>query len=128
LNPRDFVDEWLTRPWDESANWSASASLQQWYRKLHADWVGGEFSFPTMHGQTPDLWQATFEPHNPQKNFEPEPEVHFPIRWSPPYHFAMVDVSDKAWTRCHQKDPDANRRKGRGLLGSGSVISSPRSA
>jgi len=108
LSPRDFVDEWLTRPWDESARWSASASLQQWHRKLHADWVGGEFSYPTMHCQTPDLWQVTFEPHNPKKNFEPEPEVNFLIRWSPPYHFAMVDVSDKAWTRCNQKDPEAD--------------------
>ena len=108
LSPRDFVDEWLTRGWKESADWSASATLQQWHQKLHADFVSGEFVYPTMHCQTPDLWQVTFTPSNAKKNFAAEPAVYFLIRWRPPYHFAMMDVSDKPWSRCTREDPDAD--------------------
>ena len=39
LSPRDFVDEWMTRPWEESAGWSASADLRRWHGKLHSDFV-----------------------------------------------------------------------------------------
>jgi len=51
LSPRDFVDEWLTRDWTESAGWSASPALERWHRKN----IRGEFVHPTMHCQTPDL-------------------------------------------------------------------------
>jgi hypothetical protein len=108
LSPRDFVDEWLTRSWDESVTWSASPSLQQWHRKLHADFVAGDFDCPTMHCQTPGLWQVTVAPSNAQKNSESEPDVYFLVRWSPPYHFKMVEISDKGWPRCNQKDPEAD--------------------
>ncbi len=109
LSPRDFVDEWLTRGWNESAGWSASPVLQQWRRRLHADFVAGQFSGATMHCQTPDLWQVTLEPWNAKKNFEPEPDVYFLIRWRPPYRFTMVNVSDKPWPRCNQEDPEADQ-------------------
>ncbi|MGB7761899.1 MAG: hypothetical protein WBL61_18845 [Bryobacteraceae bacterium] len=107
LSPRDFVDEWLTRGWNESAAWSASPTLQQWHRRLHGDWVGGQFG-DTMHCQTPDLWQVTFEPHDAEKNFAPEPKVYFLVRWRPPYRFTMADISDKPWSRCTEEDPDAD--------------------
>src|SRR5207248_11631837 len=94
--------------WSESAAWSAFPNLQSWHRKLHADFVAGEFDDPAMHCQTPDLWQVTVVPWNAQKNFESEPDVYFLIRWSPPYHFTMVDISDKAWDRCNEKDPKAD--------------------
>jgi len=42
LSPRDFVDEWLVRPWTESAAWSGAAGLEEWHKKLHADWVAGD--------------------------------------------------------------------------------------
>ena len=108
LSPRDFVDEWLTSDWKESATWSTSATLQQWHRKLHADWAGGEFGKATMHCQSPDLWQVTFAPTEAKKNYEPGPTVYFLIRWRPPYHFTMMDLSDKPWSRCTQEDPDAD--------------------
>lgn len=107
LSPRDFVDEWLTRPWEESTLWSASGSLKQWYGKLHADFVSGEFG-ETMHCATPDLWQVTVTPHDAQKNFAPGHDVYFLVRWRPPYHFTMVSISDKTWPRCSEKDLDAD--------------------
>jgi hypothetical protein len=108
LSPRDFVDEWLTRDWNESTTWSASSMLRQWHRKLHADRVGGEFSDATMHCQTPDLWQVSFEHYSAQKNLEPEPDVYFLVRWRPPYHFTIMDVRDKPWPRCTQEDREAD--------------------
>ena len=103
------MDEWLTRGWNESAAWSASPNLQQWHRKLHADFVAGEFTDLTMHCQTPDLWQVTIEPHNVRKNFEPEPKVYFLVRWRPPYRFMMMNISDKPWPRCTQEDREADQ-------------------
>jgi hypothetical protein len=108
LSPRDFVDEWLTRSWNESATWSASPALGQWNGKLHADFVAADFAGGTMHCQTSDLWQVTVEPHNAQKNFEPEPDVYFLVRWHPPYHFTMMNISDKPWPRCTQEDREAD--------------------
>lgn len=108
LSPRDFVDEWLTSGWKESTTWSASPLLQQWHRRLHVDFVTGEFGSATLHCQTPDLWQVTFTPSNPKKNFAAEPTVYFLIRWRPPYHFTMVDISDKPWPRCTEEDREAD--------------------
>ena len=86
LSPRDFVDEWLTRPWTESAAWSNSAALQAWREKL--DTITGEFESPTKHCQTPDLWQVGFG------------GSYFLVRWQPPYHFTMMNVSGKPWPLC----------------------------
>ena len=108
LGPRDFVDEWLTRGWYESAGWSASPIMQQWHRKLYADFVAGRFIDATLHCRTPDLWQVTLEPHDAKKDFEPKPDVYFLVRWRPPYHFTMVNISDKPWPRCTQEDPQAD--------------------
>ena len=107
LSPRDFVDEWLRTPWNESADWSSAPALRQWHQKLGADFIRGEFS-PTMHCQSSDLWQVTLTPQNAKKNFEDEPEVYFLVRWRPPYHFSMMNVSNKPWQLCKQEDPKAD--------------------
>jgi len=60
-----------------------------------------------MHCETPDLSQVTFEPDN-AKDFAPEPSVYFLVRWRPPYHFTMMDISDKPWPRCTQEDREAD--------------------
>jgi hypothetical protein len=75
LSPRDFVDEWLTRPWNESAAWSESLKLLMWHGKLHA--VGGEFAGPSLHCEIADLWQVSFETWNAQKNFDTNTAVHY---------------------------------------------------
>ena len=108
LSPRDFVDEWLTHGWKESARWSASSALQKWNRALRADDVAVEFGGTTMHCSSPDLWQVVVEPKNAGKNFEPEPNVYFLVRWRPPYHFTMTNIGNKPWPRCSEEDPDAD--------------------
>jgi len=109
LSPRDFVDEWLVRPWTGSAAWSGAAGLEEWHKKMHADWVAGDFDYPaSMHCQTPDLWQVGFTPADEKKNFEPKPEVYFLVRWRPPYHFTMVGAADKPRADSNQPDPEAD--------------------
>jgi hypothetical protein len=108
LSPRDFVDEWMTRPWSESQEWSSSRDLSKWHQKLHDDFVGGDFRGGTMHCQTPDLWQVGFEPHDAKRNFAPEPNVYFLIRWMPPYRFALVDISNNPRPGCTQADREAD--------------------
>src|SRR5262249_47418848 len=108
LSPRDFVDEWMTRPWSESHEWCSSQGLSKWHQKLSADFVGGDFLGDTTHCQTPDLWQVGFHPRIAKRNFAPEPDVYFLVRWTPPYRFALVGISDNPWPRCTQADPEAD--------------------
>ena len=108
LSPRDFVDEWMTHPWSESQGWSLPPDLSKWHLKLHADFVGGAFLGDTMHCQTPDLWQVGFEPQDAKRNFAPEPDVYFLIRWTPPYNFTLVGISDNPSPRCTHADREAD--------------------
>jgi len=94
LSPRDFVEEWLTLPWAESARWSATPVLKRGYDKQHPD-PGGLFG-ETMHCGTPDLWQVTLS------------DTYFLVRWRPPYRFTMVGIGDDPWPRCTEKDPEAD--------------------
>lgn len=109
LSPRDFVDEWMTRPWAESQEWSSSPDLSMWHSKLHADLVGGSFVGDTMHCQTPDLWQVGFKPQDAQRNFQPEPSIYLLVRWAPPYNFALADINNSPWPQCTQVDQEADK-------------------
>jgi hypothetical protein len=114
LTPRDFVDEWLTHEWKEVAFWSESANrraMRQQHTKLHQIPVFGEFAYPpTMHcPQTPDLWQVgVYFSEPPQaKGAEPQP-TYFVVRWRPPYHFTMVNVTGQVSPACSEEDPAAD--------------------
>jgi hypothetical protein len=108
LKPRYFVDEWLTRDWSESTNWSASPTLRQWHKRLHAGFIAGIFGYPTMHCVTPDLWQVGVDLSDAASPIAPQPNAYFLVRWRPPYHFTMLDISDKPWPRCTQEDREAD--------------------
>jgi hypothetical protein len=51
---------------------------------------------------------VTVTPSDSKRNFESEPTVYFLVRCRPPYHFTMVNISDKPWPRCTEKDPEAD--------------------
>lgn len=112
LRPRDFVDEWLTHDWRESAFWSESAnrgSMLDAYRKLHKDFVSGEFIYPTMHCTEPDLWQVGVDfSDSPTPMDEPPKGTYFLVRWQPPYHFRMVQVGNHASPECTEEDRAAD--------------------
>jgi hypothetical protein len=109
LGPHDFVDEWLTRPWSESASWSAVPALANWHKRLTGS--AGEFDGSTRHCQTPDLWQIALSPTDLKTNLSPHPDVYFLVRWRPPYRFTMVNISAKPWARCTEKDPEADEQR-----------------
>ena len=112
LRPRDFVDEWLTHDWRESAFWSESAnrgSMLDAYRKLHKDFVSGEFIYPTMHCTEPDLWQVGVDFSDPPTPMDEPPKgAYFLVRWQPPYHFRMVQVGNHASPECTEEDRAAD--------------------
>ncbi|HXF27319.1 MAG TPA: hypothetical protein VN610_08595 [Bryobacteraceae bacterium] len=105
LRPRDFMDEWLTHDWKESAFWSESAnrrSMLDAHEKLHKGFISGDFIYPTMHCAEPDLWQVGVDFGDPAKG------TYFLVRWRPPYHFTMVQVSDPASPDCTEEDSAAD--------------------
>jgi hypothetical protein len=99
LSPRDFVDEWLTRSWEESSAWSAFPRASIWHEKIK----GGEFIDTTKRCRTPDLWQVGLS----DEKFKPA--FFFLVRWGPPYHFTMVNIADKPWPACTIDDPQADQ-------------------
>jgi len=109
LNPRSFVDEWLTNNWPESSSWSEQTSIESLKNRheiLHSDFVSGDFYYPTLHCSiAADLWQVGVDLHLERPGAE---SVFFTVRWRPPYHFKMVAVSDKPSPDCTIEDREAD--------------------
>ena len=119
LSPRDFADEWLTLPWEQSARSTEPlkrAALARWHRTDSSI----DFSNTAMHcRQSADLWQIMsgydVVPFN-------GPLRYFLIRWRPPYRFTMVDVGDRPFPGCTEEEsrggrvPDAVRRPGLAIV------------
>jgi hypothetical protein len=96
--PRDFVDEWLSAPWEESRTRSESASLQTAHAALSRGDGVGDFAEPTLRcSGGPDLWQVTTHLYE-------RPKRYFRVRWRAPYHFTMVGVSDTPYPDCTMPD------------------------
>ena len=101
LSPRDFVEEWLKEPWEQSRHWSSSLQRAA-LKKAHRDTGRDEFIQPTRHCRTPDLWQVGLGSQDGKKR-----PVYFLVRWRPPYDFTMIQVSKRS-PGCTQKDPAAD--------------------
>jgi hypothetical protein len=111
LSPRSFVDEWLNHSWSESFKWSEepTALLATWHKKLHADYVSGEFVAPTQRcSKTLDLWQVGIGLVSPKTD---SPETYFLVRWKQPHQFTMVLISSQPSSDCIQKDEKADEAK-----------------
>ncbi len=102
LSPRDFVDEWLAEPWEQSRQRSQPSDIAA-LRKAHHDAGRDEFIEPTQHCRTPDLWQVGLGSSENKKA-----PVYYLVRWRPPYHFTMVRVSQQPFPACSEKDPAAD--------------------
>jgi hypothetical protein len=87
--PRDFVEEWLSAPWKESAARSASVSLETWHRKMHRDDGMGDFPDPPLQcSSDPELWQIGIRLHGVPT------EAFYLVRWRQPDHFTMTAVAE----------------------------------
>ena len=61
LQPQDFVDEWLTRPWPEMESRSAASGgdkLKKWHEFLAGDFVAGEFQLVQRCREQTGQWQV----------------------------------------------------------------------
>lgn len=102
LSPRDFVDEWLAEPWEESQLRSQSSNLAL-LKRAHEDTRRDEFIQPTQHCTTPDLWQVGLGSMEGKKA-----PVYYVVRWRPPYHFTMMQASEHPLPECNEDDPAAD--------------------
>jgi hypothetical protein len=110
LNPSSFTQEWLEADWTDSAQWQAShplTSLEHWHRKFHAANLFGEYIGDTHHcRKNSDLWQVGIALGD--SDVEPPTNVYFLVRWRPPFHFEMVNVSPKPRADCNDPDEGAD--------------------
>lgn len=101
LSPRDFVEEWLAEPWEQSRTHSEPSALAA-LQKAHLDTGRDEFQ-PTRSCRAPDLWQVGLESMDGKMA-----PAYYLVRWRPPYHFTMVQVSRQPSADCTSIDPTAD--------------------
>jgi hypothetical protein len=116
LNPRDFVEEWMTQPWQAAREWTEARSRARmwgWHRQIPNKsldgFVSGNFTGPPLRCRgDPTLWQIGFYPSE-GKDFNQGPAVYFLVRWIAPYRFTMVTITRKPQASCKVIDtmPDA---------------------
>lgn len=99
LGPSDFVEIWSEMDSQKRANWTDQPARERLVKAVikaeTGTWHGVE---PTRHGEVrPDAWQVNYE------------SKYFLIRWRPPFHFTMLDISDRAFRGCTEKDPEADQ-------------------
>jgi hypothetical protein len=93
--PRDFVEEWLSSNWEQSATRSESTALRTWHAKLHRDDGMGDFPDPTLRCETsPDLFQVGIRLHDVPG------ETWYLVHWSKPDRFTMADIRDRPDPDC----------------------------
>ncbi len=116
LNPRDFVDEWMTQPWQDAGVWTEPRfsgrmrdAHQRMPNKAWDGFVSGTYAGPPLRCRDdPTLWRVSFTPSQ-GKDFSDGPTLYFVVRWMAPYRFSMVDVTGKQRPQCNVADlmPDA---------------------
>jgi hypothetical protein len=102
LGPRNFVAAWFELPSSENSGWTEPPHRRA---MLAAGRKGGDPLRHTMHCKQPDLWQVSIDV---SKALDGSSSEYFLVRWRPPFHFTMVDVSDHPWPGCTQEDPEAD--------------------
>ncbi|MCX6624397.1 MAG: hypothetical protein NTY38_25720 [Acidobacteria bacterium] len=105
LRPQDFSEEWLSRPWAEVASRSDPASLEtleRWHRRLHADFVSGEFDFVQRCSAKTDEWQMGLDLNTTGK---PPWRGYLLVRELGDERFEMVDVSSRRQAGCPGESP-----------------------
>jgi hypothetical protein len=97
LQPRDFVDEWLDRPWTELASRTESpVALHKWHKRLSAsEGLNGEFALVQQCSARPGLWQIglTLDRH-------PGVTHYFLVRDLGEHRYRMVDISTTRQPGC----------------------------
>jgi hypothetical protein len=109
LQPQDFAEEWLTRPWSEMQSRSAPET-KQWHDKLHAELMLGEYSGVVPCAAKPDRWSIGFDIDLiGEKRLEEPIEVHLLVRDLGNYRFEVEAVSDSEFEGCPGEGSPSDR-------------------
>jgi hypothetical protein len=113
--PRDFIEEWLVRPWAESSAWSepiAHDELATWHATLHRT-IGKHFvSFigTAQHCRVPaDAWQIGLDVAPEEDSGAAEHQAYFLVRWHPLYRMTLLQIAAQPWPDCDEPDAEADR-------------------
>jgi hypothetical protein len=93
LQPQDFLDEWLTRPWREMQSRS-QGDLKGWHDNLHSDHLHGDYLAVIPCASRPNRWLIDFElDRSDERHPDEKKEVFFVVRDSGGYNYTMESVS-----------------------------------
>jgi hypothetical protein len=102
--PRDFVEEWLAAPWQDSMARSDSPALREWHGKLHRDDGQGDYPDQALRCMSdPSLVEIA-------THLEESPKHYFLVRTKKPLHFSMAGIADNPFPDCKQPAPEADKQ------------------
>jgi hypothetical protein len=104
LQPQDFVDEWLTRPWSEMESRSstdASGKMQKWHEFFAGESTFGEFQFVQACEAKAGQWQVGIDMQTVKGKELPEDlSLYFLVQQSEEHRFKMVDIGFERQAGC----------------------------
>ena len=109
LQPQDFVDEWLTRPWSEMISRSFADNrddLEKWHDTIARNLVAGNIDVVQPCRDVPDNWKVavTLNWIGGKKLPNPRP-VYFLVHELGKYRFAMAAIGNREPDGCPGKTP-----------------------
>jgi hypothetical protein len=114
LQPQDFVDEWLSRPWPEMASRSSGTErekLKEWHEFLSGDIVAGDIDFVQSCSERPDDWQVSVSLRRVAGKRLPEPfTLYFLVHRLEKYRFEMAEISFDEQDGCPGESPPSTDR------------------
>jgi hypothetical protein len=110
LQPQDFAEEWLTRPWSEMQSRSA-AETKDWHDRLHGDFLFAHYAGVVRCGAKPGRWLIGLDIDRSGEKDLPDPlRTWFLVRDLGNYRYNMEAVSASRPTGC----PGAGLKSGAG--------------
>jgi hypothetical protein len=100
LQPQDFAEEWLTRPWSEMKSMSAP-DTQAWHDKFHADFMLGKYSRVAPCSGKPGVWSIGIGINNVgNKELSTPMGMYLLVRDLGGYRYSMEAVGDADFKEC----------------------------
>ncbi len=94
LQPQDFAEEWMTRPWPEMQTVSDPATAE-FHEQLAADYLSGEYiGLGTCDGQNGITVVGMQFDKIGKKSFDPALEAYLRVRDFGGYHYRMEGATD----------------------------------
>lgn len=109
LQPQDFAEEWLARPWSEMQSRSA-AGTEEWHERLHAGLIFADYQDVVPCIARPGRWLIGMEiRNNGDKEWKPPLEAWFVVGDPGDYHYRMESVSESRPQGCPGTGPPSDK-------------------